>query len=260
MLGQQIGRHVVLAREIAQREQPLLDLLQPFRRQVGIAQQPLQRRRRFHQLAAGAIQRGDHGRNQIAGLVGDAVEPPLRAAQAMVGAVTAGEIVQRRGQRLQQLLAVHQQPALLAQLRFLAGLRLDRRQFADGVAQEFLVTPRLQDLRLQLGARGAGLPPAAPELRQLRRLAFEDAEGIQERPMIARVQQALLLELAFDLHQEFAAAAQQRDADRLIVDEGAAAAVGGDLPAQDQRRGFVDALFAQQRKDRMILPLGRTRR
>ena len=70
--------------------------------------------------------------------------------------------------------------------------------------------------------------------------------------MIAGIEQALLLELAFDLHQEFAAAAQQRHADRLVVDEGAAAAVGGDLPAQDQRRGVVDALLAQQREDRMI--------
>ena len=202
MLGQQIGRHAVLAREVAQREQPLLDLLQPLRRQVGIAQQaaPAPPSASVSSLPA----------RSSAAITGATRSPALSAmrssrrcaaAQAWSAPSLAGEILERRRQRLQQLLAVHQQAALLAQLRFLAGLGIDRRQLADGVAQD---TPRRAapaGAAPPLGARRA----AARQPRQSRAssaaLAFEAAEGVEQRAMIAGVEQALLLELAFDLDQ-----------------------------------------------------------
>jgi len=63
---------------------------------------------------------------------------------------------------------------------------------------------------------------------------------------------ALLLELALDLDQGLADAAQQGDADGLVVDEGAAAAVGAELAAQDDVAVVGQTLFVEQRAHGMI--------
>ncbi len=73
--------------------------------------------------------------------------------------------------------------------------------------------------------------------------------------MRRRVQQAALLALALDLDERVAEFAQQPDAGRLVVDKGAAAAVGGNQPAQHDRAGEVgaDPGLAQDRQGRMIV-------
>ena len=80
-------------------------------------------------------------------------------------------------------------------------------------------------------------------------------ERVEQRAMRRRVEQAALLALALDLDEAVAELAQQPDAGRLVVDEGAAAAVGRHQPAQHDRAGEVgrDAGLAQNRRGRMVV-------
>ena len=72
--------------------------------------------------------------------------------------------------------------------------------------------------------------------------------------MARRIHQPAVLELALDLDQAVAEPAQQSDADRLVVDEGAAAAVGAEHPPQHQLVFLQDqVLFGQQGFDRMAV-------
>ena len=74
--------------------------------------------------------------------------------------------------------------------------------------------------------------------------------------MRCRVQQPALLALALDLDEAVAEFAQQPDAGRLVVDKGAAAAVGGNQPAQHDRAGEVgaDPGLAQDRRAGWLSP------
>jgi hypothetical protein len=65
-----------------------------------------------------------------------------------------------------------------------------------------------------------------------------------------RVQQPALVELAMHLDQKVADLAQERRAHRRVVDEGSAAAVGGDHPAQDQLALERDAVVVEQGSQR----------
>ena len=79
--------------------------------------------------------------------------------------------------------------------------------------------------------------------------------------MSRRVEQAALLELALDLDQAVAELAQQADARRLVVDKGAAAAVGAEQPAQHDRLAVaVEPGLAQDRMGRMVCARPRIRR
>ena len=70
--------------------------------------------------------------------------------------------------------------------------------------------------------------------------------GIQHLAMGRGIQQAMLLELADDLHQPVADLAQQADAHGLVVDEGAAAAVGADLAAKQKIAFDLEALLGEK--------------
>jgi hypothetical protein len=76
---------------------------------------------------------------------------------------------------------------------------------------------------------------------------FEPAKGIEQGAMGRRVDQPALLGLTLDLDQGVAESAQQRHRGRLVVDIGAAAAVGGQRAAQDQ--GVILGLDAALGKD-----------
>ena len=80
-------------------------------------------------------------------------------------------------------------------------------------------------------------------------------EGVEQRAVRRRVEQAALLALALDLDQAVAELAQQADARRLIVDKGAAAAVGAQQAAQHDRppaRSARHPGLAQDRGGRMV--------
>ncbi len=73
--------------------------------------------------------------------------------------------------------------------------------------------------------------------------------------MAARTEQAAIVMLAVHLDQHRAELAQQAERDRLIVDEGAAAAIGADDAADDKRlaRLALQAILREQGARRMIL-------
>ncbi len=126
------------------------------------------------------------------------------------------------------------------------GLRVHLRQLGDGVAQILLVAAGARQRGLGLGAGGCGGPPVPPAVADLGRLLAEAAEGVEHGAVVGAVEQALLLELALDLHQQLADTPQQGDADGLVVDEGAAAAVGAELAAQDDVAVVGEALLVEQ--------------
>ena len=209
-------------------------------------------RARSRKFGSGPVEGGDDGRGQLAGLVGHAVEPPLGRHDAAVGAAFAGQFVEGGVGGLQQLLAVGEQAAGLRQLGLLARLGLRRRELGDGVAQIFLIAARARQRRLGLYPRRGTRPPLPPVVADLGRLVGEAAEGIEHGAVVGAVEQALLLELAFDLHQRLADAAEEGDADGLVVDEGAAAAVGAELAAEDDVAVVGQALLVEQRAHGMV--------
>ncbi len=68
--------------------------------------------------------------------------------------------------------------------------------------------------------------PLGPQPRHRRGFVFDPAIGIEQRAMGRGIDKGALVVLAVDFHQCRAERAQHLHADRLIVDEGAGAAVG----------------------------------
>ena len=79
-------------------------------------------------------------------------------------------------------------------------------------------------------------------------------QSVQQLAMRCRVEQAALLALALDLDEIVAKLAKQPDAGRLVIDKGAAAAIGRDDAAQHDRAGKVggDAGLVEDRRGRVI--------
>ena len=90
---------------------------------------------------------------------------------------------------------------------------------------------------------------SAPDRVQI---PFQSAEGIEKRCVHARIQQLPAGVLALDFHQCRTDLAQQRGADRLVVDEGARPSVARDHPAQDQRVLRAKAVLGKQPAGRMV--------
>ncbi len=80
----------------------------------------------------------------------------------------------------------------------------------------------------------------------------QPAERIQQGAMPARIEQAPLVMLAVDLDQARADVAQQRRRAGLVIEKGAAAAVGLERAANDEglARFGGDVVFGEQRRQR----------
>ena len=98
--------------------------------------------------------------------------------------------------------------------------------------------------------RGAS---GVPQLLQRRDLLFEAGEGIEQAPVGRGIDQRALVMLAVDLDQRRADRFKGLHADRLIVDEGAGAAIGQLHPAQDHLTGIVEPVVAEDGGRRMAL-------
>ena len=140
--------------------------------------------------------------------------------------ITRRQLGQRRGDRLGAPLALLQSLAFLREPFLLARLRRQTGQFVDRVAQ-----PRPHHVPPRRSPR-APLPVPRSRPRQSRHAAAvgiaqrpRHAERVEQRGVACRIGQADLLVLALHLHQQRAGPPQQRHADRLVVDEGARAAV-----------------------------------
>ena len=149
----------------------------------------------------------------------------------------AGEAVERLGglgDVGQGLFGGAEDGALLGQGRLLARLGIEAVEFGKAQGQLLGLGGGAGDDVGQLARAGAGGAPVGPGRGDRLGLAAQAAVGVEQGAMGARVQQADGFVLAVDLEQQVADLAQHRGAGRLVVDEGAAAAIGGEGAAQDQ--------------------------
>ena len=135
---------------------------------------------------------------------------------------------------------------------FLTRLRIERLQLIDRVAKEFFVLACSFRRRLQRSARRHGASPSPVGRRRFDRFA-KITKSVEQATVIGRVKQTLAFELAVHLDQRPTERFEQTDTDRLIVDEGARAAVAVENPTQDQIFAVnLDALVAQLRMSRVV--------
>jgi len=120
------------------------------------------------------------------------------------------------------------------------------------VSQEFFVPP----CRLALGREGGmGRKRCAPGTVRCPHAIKEGrvaAEGVKCRAMGCRIDEPVLIELTLDLDEAVAELAEEADADRLVVDEGAAAPVRRQHPAQEERLLARELLACEHRPCRMV--------
>ena len=131
------------------------------------------------------------------------------------------------------LLALHHRGAAPGQRGLLAVLGRQRLQFIGGMAQIIGLAGGALHRRAMLVEQRVGGAPGLPQLLQRGDVLLEAGERV-EQPAVGRgIDQRALVMLAVDLDQRRADRLQGLHADRLIVDEGAGAAVGQLHPAQD---------------------------
>ena len=119
------------------------------------------------------------------------------------------------------------------------------------MAQPIGFARRPLDLGAMPGNGLLGLAPRRPELFNRGSIVLKPAIGVEQTAMGRGIDQRARVVLAVDLDQRRAERLQRLDAHRLVVDEGAGAAVGELHAAQDQRLARGDVAFSQQRARRM---------
>ena len=92
-----------------------------------------------------------------------------------------------------------------------------------------------------------------PQRFQRGDILFQPGEGIEQLPVGRGIDQRALVVLAVDLDQRSTNGLERLHADRLVVDEGAGAAVGELHAAQDHLAGIVEAVFGKDLRGRMAL-------
>ena len=192
-------------------------------------------------MTARLLDRGQRGIERLHGrldqrrrLRGAALQPAQRRRQRRNRRATARHRIVCIAQIAHHLLDRHHGGPLLGERRFLVRLGAERLQFLDGVTQPIGLAPRALDLGAQRGQLGLPRAPFLPEPRDLLGVGVERAIGIEQRAVARHVDQRALVVLAVDLDQRGAERPQRLHAHRLIVDEGAGAAVGKLDAAQDQ--------------------------
>ncbi|MGY4178844.1 hypothetical protein ACVIHH_004135 [Bradyrhizobium sp. USDA 4518] len=97
------------------------------------------------------------------------------------------------------------------------------------------------------------VPPDIPQRFQRRDVLLVSGEGVEQLAMGGGVDQRALVMLTVDLDQRGTDRLQGLHTDRLIVDEGAGAAIGELHAAQDHLTGVVEAVLGQDPGRRMPL-------
>ena len=250
----QLGdRDLMLAAEGAQREEPLLDLFEFARVELELARRGFQHRERLGGLRRGAFGRGERRIEKPLGALAGPLEPPRRPRQCRLRAGIAAELADRLGQGFGQPFGVLQQGAPLGEAILLALFGRQRLELGEVVAQQLLLLAARGEEPRGFGFVSPRRAPVVPGLRQRRGPDRMLGEGVEDHAMIGRIEQPALLELALDLDQAVAELAQQPDTRRRIVDKGAAAAVGREQPAQDDRLAVaVEPGLAQDRMGGMV--------
>ena len=199
-----VGRHVVLARGGAQREQPLLGLLQLARVELGRADAPPRGRpaprRGRRSAASSAVTLGSTRpgawpprRSQPAHGGGQLRQPASRAGDAPRSASLSSP---------RDLLGLHHHDARARRARLLAGLRVRAWRAPSTAWRRKSASRRAASMRARCSAsaaRGVAQPPRRP--RRTRRAAPQAAEGVEQRAVRGRIDQRPVVVLAVDLDQ-----------------------------------------------------------
>ncbi len=234
-----------------QREQPFLDALELVRIVVGGAQRRVELAPRLVERVQRRVERFHHRVDQRRRLGGTPLQPPDRRRQHRHRRSAARHRLLRVAQVARDLLGLHHGGALLGERGLLLGLGAELAQFLDRVPQPVGLALRALDLGAQRGQLRLLRAALVPEPRDPGGLVVEAAIGIEQRAMGRRVDQRALVVLAVNLHQRRAERAQHLDADRLVVDERAGAAVGHLHAAQDQFVLDRNVIVRQQRPRRV---------
>ena len=249
--GELVDRHIVFARGRAQRKQPLLDALELARIAVGNAQGLFEVCARLLQRGEGGIERLDRRPDQGLRLFGPAFEPAQGRGEHR-HRLAAGKRLMRGAQILGDFFRLHHRRAPIGKRGLLARLRRKARQLLDRMPQPVGLALCAFDLGAVACDRVFGRALRAPGLRYIRRLAFKPAIGVEQQAMGGRINQRAGVVLAVDLDERRAEALQGLHAHRLIVDEGAGAAVGELRAPQDQLTVRGDVMRRQQRPCRVL--------
>ena len=244
LLGQRrqpVGLHVVLARGGADGEQPLLQLLQLVRIELGVAHRLVERVARGVECDERGIDRLERRVDEVRRLRLAPVEPAQRAVEAGHEAFRCENLL-RVAQVDDDFFRALQVLPALGQHRLLAGLDGELRQLLVRVTQVVGLGADRRDARL-LGAP-LGLDRAHPRMRfaHVDNSAREATEGVDQLAMHRRLHHRTVVVLTVDLDQRATQRAQDLGGDGLVVDEGAGAPVGGLNAAQDQLAVDIDVL------------------
>ena len=126
-------------------------------------------------------------------------------------------------------------------------------EFVGGVAQIVRLARGAFHAGAMLVERRVGGAPRLPQRLQRRDLLLQPGKGVEQLPVRRGVDQRALVMLAMDLDQRRADRFQGLHADRLVVDEGAGAAVGELHAAENHLAGVVEAVLGQDLCGRMAL-------
>jgi len=255
--GEPVARHLVLAGEVAQGIEPLLDRIEPARLGIEGAAEGRQRGQHLAELEGGTVEGRECWIEPARRFLRRALELTPRASERPLEPVSASlrlaaQECQGRVERLDHLLAMHEEEPLLGEGCLLAGLGGQALELGKRVSQEFFVPP----CRLALGREGGmGRKRCAPGTVRCPHAIKEGrvaAEGVKCRAMGCRIDEPVLIELTLDLDEAVAELAEEADADRLVVDEGAAAPVRRQHPAQEERLLARELLACEHRPCRMV--------
>lgn len=251
---QLVNLHLMLARGPAQAEQALFHRFQRPRVQVNFAQIPLKGRDRFRRFDRRPFQRGsgflDHCRMRT---LRHAVEQTLRRHHAILDRAIPGHLRDCRLYRLGDLFAVDQRLSPLRKPLLLTRFRRQRFQLFNGMAQKILLAPGCLCLFARLVQGSLCLAPGGIRTGHCRAVTAKAGKGVEQIAVGGGIEQAVLIMLAVNLDQCLAQTAQEADADRLVIDEGAAAAVTPDYPADNQHLVAGNFHLVEQRQRRVVI-------
>ncbi len=236
----------MLARQPADREQPLLDQIELARVEGNRFQGLRYARLRRAQFSQCPVERGQCRIEPSFHATGRPLEPPQRVQHLALCAIGAQGL---RG-TIHILADAHgglHEPAARVERGLLSRLRRQRVQLAHGVAQERFLGPRgLERFRLARRialCRGEGRPRRSGRGK----LLLQPGKGVEQRPVAARIEKSAIVVLAVQLHQRLRQPPQHLTAHPPVVDPGSLAAIRGVDAAQDQTVIVRQPRFAQNR-------------
>ena len=247
-----VDRRIVFPACGAQREQPLLDALQFLRVVIGGSERLFEMPPRLFQRVERRVERLHRGLQQPRRLRGAALQPAHRRRQGRHRRRAAGHSLVGLAQIARDLLALHHLGAAIRQRGFLASPGRQLGELLNRVTQPVGFARRALDIGAMAGDRGFGLAAGIPQPLDGGGIGLQARIGIEQAAMGRRIDQRAGVVLAVDFHQRRTEILQRLHADRLIVDEGAGAAVGKLHAAQDQCLAGLDVAFDEQRAGRMI--------